>query len=276
MIHLSKIFILFIILDLGSSIYGQNLYDENNTQKFADFLFNTQQFDFASQEYERLVFMNNHRTDYKLQLIRSYRLNNQLIIAENRFLDFYKDSLCLLDKARLKIYFAILFSKDEQAKAQQYLNCNSIVDTQAKSFLQTSIYLLDRKWNLANSMIEKDEDLKSYFGPLAYNKAFQKHKSPFLAASLSILVPGLGKVYTGFWKDGLISFLFVAANSFQAYRSFSKYGVHQTFGWVFGGFALGFYSGNIYGSIRSAKKFNFQSDEKTDNTVKNIIFSGLD
>ena len=276
MIRQISLFLILGLLGLDSSIFSQNLYDEGNTLKFADFLYKTQQYDYATQEYERLIFMDNSSSDFKLQLIRCYRLNNKLSLAETRFIDLYRDSLCFLNKRQSKEFFAILFLKNDLLQAQNYLNCNLRLDNDSRLYFQTSIFLLGREWEKANQIIQQDDKLKVQFGPLANNTLNLKHKSPLISASLSTIVPGLGKVYSGYWKDGIIAFVFVMANSFQAYRSFSRYGTHQTFGWVFGGLALGFYSGNIYGSVKAARKFNSQVDEKANSNVKNIVFSGLD
>jgi hypothetical protein len=83
-----------------------------------------------------------------------------------------------------------------------------------------------------------------------------KLKSPFLAASMSAIVPGSGKFYTRDWKDGLIGLLTVGASAYQSVRGFQRRGVSSGYGWVFGGLATGFYFGNIYGSVQSAKRYN--------------------
>jgi len=76
-------------------------------------------------------------------------------------------------------------------------------------------------------------------------------KKPWLAAVSSAVVPGLGKVYTGAWKDGVYAFMVVSAFTWftyqtTAHKGFSPYTV------LYGSLAGTFYLGNIYGSWKSA------------------------
>jgi hypothetical protein len=70
------------------------------------------------------------------------------------------------------------------------------------------------------------------------------------------VLPGSGKVYTGDWKDGLISFLFVGGTTIQAIRGYNKYGQNSGFFIIYGSIATSFYLGNLYGSFKSANKHN--------------------
>jgi hypothetical protein len=81
-------------------------------------------------------------------------------------------------------------------------------------------------------------------------------KSPALAALMSAVVPGTGKAYSKNWKDGIVSLFFTAGMAFQSYRNFNKFGTNNHRGWIYGGIGLGFYLGNIYGSVKSTKDYN--------------------
>lgn len=81
-------------------------------------------------------------------------------------------------------------------------------------------------------------------------------KSPAKAAMLSVLLPGAGKAYCGLKQDAFYSFISVALSSFQAYRGFNERGTKSIYGWFSAAFAFSFYSGSIYGSAKSAKKYN--------------------
>ena len=91
---------------------------------------------------------------------------------------------------------------------------------------------------------------------LYYESSDIKHRSPFLAGTFSTLIPGMGKAYSGRWKDGLIALVFIGGTGFQAYRGFDKKGVKSVYGWIMGSLCVGFYMGNIYGSAKAAKVFN--------------------
>jgi TM2 domain-containing membrane protein YozV len=77
-------------------------------------------------------------------------------------------------------------------------------------------------------------------------------KSPLLAAALSMVVPGLGRVYLGRWPDGLLSFLLVGTTAALAAQGFYKDGTDSVRGWILGGVAGLLYAGNVYGSAVGA------------------------
>jgi TM2 domain-containing membrane protein YozV len=77
-------------------------------------------------------------------------------------------------------------------------------------------------------------------------------KSPVLAAALSMVVPGLGRVYIGRWPDGLMSFLLIGTTAFLAGQGFYAEGEGSVRGWILGGVAGLLYAGNVYGSAVGA------------------------
>jgi TM2 domain-containing membrane protein YozV len=77
-------------------------------------------------------------------------------------------------------------------------------------------------------------------------------KSPLLAAALSMVVPGLGRVYLGRWPDGLLSFLLVGTTAALAAQGFYQDGQGSVRGWILGGAAALLYAGNVYGSAVGA------------------------
>jgi len=83
-----------------------------------------------------------------------------------------------------------------------------------------------------------------------------KRKSPALAACMSGIIPGSCKWYAGERKDAVIGFISIGMMAYQAYRGFKKEGTSSVYGWISAGLGTGFYLGNIYGSARSAKRYN--------------------
>jgi hypothetical protein len=77
-------------------------------------------------------------------------------------------------------------------------------------------------------------------------------KSPVLAAALSMVVPGLGRVYIGRWPDGIMSFILIGATAALAAQGFYAEGDRSVRGWVLGGVAGLLYVGNVYGSAVGA------------------------
>lgn len=84
-------------------------------------------------------------------------------------------------------------------------------------------------------------------------KSAIRQKSPLTAGLLSI-VPGGGYLYCGRYRDALASFLVNGALMYAAYESFEN--DNEALGGIIGFVELGFYTGNIYGSVASAHKYN--------------------
>lgn len=85
------------------------------------------------------------------------------------------------------------------------------------------------------------------------------HKSPGTAGVLAIL-PGAGYLYCNRPRDALISFLLNGGLIYAAYEAFDNDMI--ALGSVITFVEIGFYSGNIYGSISSAHKYNRDRDRR--------------
>ena len=273
MIPLNKTLLIPLLFGIILSAKAQNILDEGNTAKFAEYLFKTKQYDLASQEFERLVFTTPANTDYKLYVVQSYRLSPNYGFAEKRIKDYFGDSLSNLPASFAKEFLKIHILQGNLSLAQSLIDTNEELTSPDKLQFQSSIYLLGRNWQKANTLIESSPIFDQRYKKLSSDALTIKHKKPILAASLSAIIPGLGKTYCGYWKDGLISLLFVAANSWQAYRGFDRMGAKNATGWIFGSLATGFYFGNIYGSWKTAEKYNKKSSDDIYLQSKNIIFS---
>jgi tetratricopeptide (TPR) repeat protein len=81
-------------------------------------------------------------------------------------------------------------------------------------------------------------------------------RSPALAGMLSALVPGTGKFYTGNIEQGLTSLFTIGLFGYRTFLDYRYNGINSPGFWVFGLATLYFYSGNIYGSMVSARIYN--------------------
>ena len=85
-------------------------------------------------------------------------------------------------------------------------------------------------------------------------------RSPVVAAILSAVLPGAGQIYTAHYGEAGMSLVVNALFGFLIWQSLEKareiphYGYTETAFWSFIG--MGFYLGNIYGAVLSAKQFN--------------------
>jgi tetratricopeptide (TPR) repeat protein len=91
------------------------------------------------------------------------------------------------------------------------------------------------------------------------------HKSPGMAGVLAIL-PGGGYLYCNRPRDALISFLLNGGLIYAAYEAFDN--DMFALGGVISFVEIGFYSGNIYGSISRAHKYNRDQDRRFVNRLK--------
>ena len=82
---------------------------------------------------------------------------------------------------------------------------------------------------------------------------YASNKSPLLAAGLSTIIPGTGRIYAGRFLDGLMGLWMVLLPGTAAYGS-SQDGQSMK-GNFFAGITLIFWLGEIYGAYRTAKYY---------------------
>lgn len=82
-----------------------------------------------------------------------------------------------------------------------------------------------------------------------------KSRSPFMAASMSAIVPGSGKAFYGRWGDALVNLLVVGGTLGGAAALWER---DREFALTLGVIGAFFYGGNVYGSYVGAKWFNEQ------------------
>jgi hypothetical protein len=78
-------------------------------------------------------------------------------------------------------------------------------------------------------------------------------RSPYVAAGLSTVVPGLGMGYNNRWGDAFFSFMSVGVTAAPAVYFWEE---DKTFAITTALLGAFFYVGNIYGSYNGAKNFN--------------------
>ncbi len=265
---------LFTIL-LPVKLAGQDIFDANHSREFAQYLMQSQQYQMAAAEWERVLFFNSGDTLARLSLIRSFRLSDNPIKGWNKINAWYPETLLSrpfsLEAVRLTLMMG------------NFSSFNSVLDRSPElSYREKSEFQLGA-WLMEGSWIEQRGKFRTPGFAMAtadvrlldlYEKTQAIHrKSPGLSVALSTFVPGLGKIYTSDWKDGLISLLFVATNAWQSYRGFSKNGITSVTGWIFGGLTAGFYTANLFGSWKSAKTYNAKQTDLIRHEAEGILFS---
>ncbi len=260
------------LLFVTSFLGGQSIYDYEHSKKFADYLFKSGQYDLAIEEFERVLFLRPGDTTSQDKLIKSFRLGGDYAGGLKRLHAFYAGDVKMpsaFRKEELRLYVM----SDSLTRARQSLDRLNI-SASGKQAYRLGLYLLGKRWEEARQLsarIDAENPLAAKFNDILSKRMEAGHKSPLLAAALSTLVPGLGKVYTKDYADAAMALLFVGANAWQAYRGFSKNGKSSVYGWVFGGLAASFYIGNIYGAGKAAKRYNKKLDDEAYQKAKYIF-----
>lgn len=266
------IILLFILNNLWAQ---QNLFDCNNSRRFANYLFNTGQYDLSQQELERIGFFCEMDSSSQLLLIKSYRKLKKYNEGNLFFMGKSVTDLGKLNPDFRMEYIRLLMAQQNYRQVQ--LAIEQGLDFSQKKEHELGTYLLLKEWEKAYEISHPpmaNLNLKMAGLTQIAEKSFaEKRKKPWVSTLLSLVVPGSGKMYSGYWGDGAISFLFTASSSFFAYRAFQKYGPNKVYPWIVGGLAVSYYSANIYGGHRAAVRYNENLDHGFLHETEEILYS---
>ncbi|PLK46195.1 lipopolysaccharide assembly protein LapB [Emticicia sp. TH156] len=257
-------------------ISAQDLYNYDNSKKFAEYLSKSGQYELATREFERLTFMQPQNDSLKTSLLTMYRRSGKLDDAVARGRQLYPD-LSLMPAPSAIEYSRILLLRNDFKTAGNFWAINKRLSQPDKLILQATAEILKDDYKEANEILatlkDNDHQLAYDYKTLAAQAVKVKTKSPALAGIMSAVVPGTGRFYAKDWKDGIVSMFFVGTMAFQSIRGFNKSGVNSTRGWIYGTVGLGFYLGNIHGSVVSAKNYNKKSRQTFRNRIDNLFNS---
>lgn len=270
-----KLLILFIII-FSRSVAAQDLYNFENTQKFAEYLAKSGQYDLATREFERLTFMLPENDSLKTSLLSMYRRSGKYDEAIIRGKQLYSELTTMSASSAVEFGRTLLLKSDYKS-AKTFWDSNQKLSTPDKIILSTTSDILQDNYKSANDLLQtlkpEDHRLATNYKELAEQAIAIKRKSPAMAGIMSAIIPGTGRVYVKDWKDGIVSLFFVGTMAFQSIRGFNKSGVKSTRGWIYGGIGFGFYLGNIYGSVVSAKGYNKKSHLGIRTKIENLFNS---
>ncbi len=212
----------------------------------ANIYYKTGQFDSASYYYEKVSFNS------------AYSLKSSFFLG-NSFLKM--DSLSLAEKSLLKINTTdtlmnelLHFQLSGLALLQRNL---TTYNTYSKNLTYKNYHLLNEE----KILLDYSNKIKNL-----------KKKSPFVAGTLSALIPGLGKVYAGKPRQGITSIIPVAILGLQTFEAYNKAGVKSARFIIFGSLFSVFYIGNIWGSVLSVNIVN----QEINNEINRQILFNLD
>lgn len=250
----------------------EDYYSLENIRKFADYLFQQQDFIRAAGEYDRASFLAH---DY-LEKDSALFLSGVSFLNGNDY-----------EKARRRFEGILFYMRDQNLVSESEYNIGRILYFEGK-FLDAKDFLREQQFQRGQRIIlrlKKTENLRAliharldhwdealriscdsghldnyYYSPevcsLLVRGMHLPRKSRFKAGLLSAVIPGMGKLYTGRRVDALFAFLQVGSSAWQSYRGFERKGSGSAQGWIFGILAGGLYLGNIYGSVVSVNIYN--------------------
>jgi hypothetical protein len=270
--------VFLITFFISNKVNSQNIYDLHHSEIYSQYLYETKQYSLAAEEMEKLLYSSPGNDTLKFQLVKCYLLNNEYEKASSRMKSSFPDPVTMPAPFAFE-YSKTLLSLELIPESKIYIETNRNLPDKDRLYLRYNSELLGNEWDKAKLTFDGNKTDIISFNPKYVDLMTQintaKYKSPGLALGLSAVVPGLGKVYTKNWKDGLISFVFFGATSFQAYRGYKKYGPHSGFFFVYGTIATTFYLGNLYGSFKAANKFNDKVRKQIHSSIKTVFIDTL-
>jgi len=248
---------------------AQDLFNYDNSKSFADYLYNTKRFELSQREYQRVLFLKPTDTSSWINLVKSYH-----------FIRDFKEALAFTDSAESTLGQGN--KRLGMLRTYSYLKMNEfdMVDQTVedypfsqneKTILTSSRNALSGNWNYFDDFPERDNYWIKSFKSMAAEIRADKKKRPYLAGIMSAIIPGSGKIYSKRGKDGLFSFVLVGTTAWQASRLISRRGITNVGSIFFSGFALGLYSGNIYGSVKAARNYNQRLEIKNNERSNELV-----
>ena len=246
-------------------------YTPENILKFADFLYTEGDYLRAASEYQRYLFYQPQKSEqihYKIAVC--YRFGGKT----DQALQGFETLLRTHPEGQFasRAYYQIgatYFLQDQFERSAQFLTeaLPRITDTRQHAEAEQLIglsYLKQKRWSKASEVfkaLQKSDVMQVKEKAVAYHKYAEKGehlptRSPFLAGTLSTIVPGTGRLYTGRFSDALTTLFTMGITGWQAYDGFRRDGLSSAKGWTLGTLCGIFYVGNIYGSVISARVYN--------------------
>ena len=246
-------------------------YSPENVLKFADFLYAQGDYLRAADEYQRYLFyepQESTQIHYKIAVCHRFGGKTEQAIQGFEAL-LRRDPKSQYASRSYYQIGATYFLQDQFERSVQFLGASLPRITDARQNAEAAqliglSYLKQKRWSEASEVFkalqaseiipvrEKAEMYHNY----AEKGAALPTRSPFLAGTLSTVIPGAGRVYTGRFADALNTLFIVGITGWQAYDGFRRDGLSSAKGWTLGTLCGIFYVGNIYGSVISARVYN--------------------
>ena len=271
------LFVVFLLLTVISKLVGQDdIMNYPNSLKYANNLFLNKQYRLSAIEYERITFIEPNDTLAKLRLIQSYRLMDDYKYAKSTLNSFFPENQSICPESFADENFKILFLDHQYQNCNDFLQSNMTLKPSKKLEYELGTLLMQNKWKEAKMHSEnylltnpKTSNFNELYA-ISVNGMNLNYKNPYYAAFFSGVIPGSGKVYTKQWKDGLYAFVIISTFSWLTYNSIKAKGLNDN-SIILGSVAFSFYAANIWGSYKSAKRYNNNANNKLTKNIETIL-----
>lgn len=242
--------------------------DADKQFEFAEHLFSNQEYASAISEYERFIyfFPEDDRIEPAMFRIgmahfKSKRFQQAVNALKTLIEKYGRTDLSIRSYLMISESYAKLNAFDAAI-----INLHNLITITGDENIQDEAYYRIGWFYIETASWEK---AKNYFSKIsAPNKNTYRlkrlavdldkekiipQKNPRLAGVLSV-IPGAGFLYTERYQDARIAFLLNGALMYAAYEAFDNN--NDVLGGIITLVEFGFYTGNIYGAVSSAHKYN--------------------
>lgn len=264
--------ILFIALCSTVSLKGEEQNTEYfkpaNIRKFADYLFEEEQYIKAAGEYGRYLFAEDsfpqNADSIFFRIALCYRLDENYknsISYFRKIADKYPESPLLADSyLKIGTCYSLMDSFELSNKILKTCLPKESTEKNRTGELMSLNYMQTKEWDKAREFLNSsNSDKKQLFSLLEKGETLPK-KNKLASGLFSAIIPGSGKFYCNRPADGFHSFATVSLSCWQAYEGFEENGIHSVKGWIFGVLGGLLYLGNIYGSVVAADIYNEEQE----------------
>ena len=164
-----------------------------------------------------VFFVNSIRLSH-LMLLKTYRKLKKFDKEELYYNSQGPGNLNLLSADYRDEYIRMLMTEQKYTDVLKTIDGGLPVRQEFEHRLGSELLL--KNWEKAYQLSRQDVP-KANFKITGLKKVAEqsyqaRRKSPLLASLLSVVFPGAGKMYCGYWGDGAMSFLFTASTTFFA------------------------------------------------------------
>ena len=275
----SSIFVFFIVCFSQFTVHcfaeAVIKIDSDKQFSFAEHYFSNGEYLKAIDEYERFIYFFPEEERVELARFRigmSYFENKNFKKAINTFtsiIDKYNESQFSSLRFQFPVSSYLMISECYlrlNAPGPAISNLHNLIiiaddgDVRDEAYYKAGWICLEMaSWEKARSYFDKISpenknkyQLEKLSAELDKKNSIHR-KSPQLAGYLSV-IPGAGYLYCGRYRDAMTAFLLNGALIYAAYKSFDN--DNYALGGIVTLVEMGFYTGSIYGSVNSVRKYN--------------------